>query len=489
MSLEESVVTPAPNRTRVPRGANQGGTPTRGNNHVHFDLASTNDPTEGLPTLRVAEQRKYDKLSQAAKTVITTQQPTGFRESTRSFAINMQSHSNYINSRRTNEVPFANNEASDTPFIPNNIKFKAKLEPSDNLKDNEKAKDIVADFKNDLQEAITKLTAHSYNLAKLETQNALDLRLKAFASGALDLTHERVLNIIKDKPKPRLPNTTEDNMTLNITARMLSGVTLVKIVWSSLSQRYCEDYLGFMKTEVVHAIAKEISMDEEKQRQIFDCTGILSLRPDTNVPSNEYIPQHSLNAYEQYIESTVRSDVIKDKWFEIITWESQKIINDQHEKTLENSRIIARRRASKKETATESTSEALSGEPVADIGTLHELVKKVQHEQASTKKEMLKQAQKKSLGGLRPQAKPGNNNKRNGQSQKESSTERSQKKKPKPTPKRGKPNSSDQTRKSKWKSKPKPPQGTKGKGNGMKRKQNPGGNSNARRNGKRRKKS
>jgi hypothetical protein len=451
MSLEESVMTPAPIRMRVLRGANQGGTPTRGNNHIHFDLASTNDPTEGLPTLWVAEQRKYDKLSQAAKTVIMTQQPTGFRESTRSFAINMQSHSNYINSRHTNEVPFTNNEASDTPFIPNNIKFKAKLEPSNNLKDNEKAKDIVADFKNDLQEAITKLTAHSYNLAKLETQNALDLCLKAFASGALDLTHERVLNIIKDKPKPRLPNTTEDNMTLNITARMLSGVTLVKIVWSSLSQRYCEDYLGFLKTEVVHAIAKEISMDKEKQRQIFDCT-------DTNVPSNEYIPQHSVNAYEQYIESTVRSDVIKDKWFEIITWGSQKIINDQHEKTLENSRIIARRRASKKETATKSTSEALSGEPVADIGTLHELVKKVQHEQASTKKEMLKQVQKKYLDGLRPQAKPRNNNKRNGQSQKESSTERSQKKKPKLTLKRGKPNSSDQTRKSKWKSKPKPPQ-------------------------------
>jgi hypothetical protein len=38
-----------------------------------------------------------------------------------------------------------------------------------------------------------------------------------------------------------------------------------------------------MKKEVVDAIAKEISIDDEKQRQIFDCTGCPSQRPSTSV--------------------------------------------------------------------------------------------------------------------------------------------------------------------------------------------------------------
>jgi hypothetical protein len=42
------------------------------------------------------------------------------------------------------------------------------------------------------------------------------LRLKAFASGTLELFHERVQNIIKDKPKPRLANTNDDVTTLNL---------------------------------------------------------------------------------------------------------------------------------------------------------------------------------------------------------------------------------------------------------------------------------
>jgi hypothetical protein len=473
---------PATNRTGNPCGGQQGGTPSRGNLQVHFDLASTNDPTEGLPTLRAAEQRQYDKLSTAAKMVIMTQQPTGFRESTQSFAINMLSHSNRVNSRHANEAPFADSEASDTPYTPNNIKFKAKLEPGANLKDNEEAKEIVTNFKNNVQDAIAKLTVHSYELAKLETKQQMALRLKAFALGALELFHERIQNIIKDKPKPRRANTNDDATTLNLTVLMLSGISLVKFVWESLSTRYCEDYLGFMKKEVVDAIAKEISIDDEKQQQIFDCTDCPSLRPSTSVNREDYVPQYTLNAYEKFIESKVRTDVSLDKWFETITLDSQKQINKLHETKLENSRIIARRKARQKESATAATAAALASEPIADLKTITELVTKIQHDQEANKKEMMKRARKKYSGGLRPQAKPGNNNKHNGQSQKEASKGHSQKKKMI----KQKQNDSGQAKKPK--SKLKSTQGAQGKGRKRKRQHNPSGNNNAERNDKRKKK-
>jgi hypothetical protein len=151
---------------------------------------------------------------------------------------------------------------------------------------------------------------------------------------------------------------------------------------------------------------------------------------------------------------------------------------------LENSRIITRRKARQKESATAATAAALTSEPVADLKTITELVTKIQHDQEANKKEMMKQAQKIYSGGLRPQAKPGNNNKRNGQSQKEASKGHSQKKK---TIKR-KQNDSGQAKKPKSKSKLKLTQGAQGKGRKRKRQQNPGGNDNAERNDKRKKK-
>jgi hypothetical protein len=237
-----------------------------------------------------------------------------------------------------------------------------------------------------------------------------------------------------------------------------------------------------MKKEVVDAIAKEISIDDEKQRQIFDCTDCPSLRPSTSVNREDYVPQYTLNAYEKFIESKVRTDVSLDKWFETITLDSQKQINKLHETKLENSRIIARRKARQKESATAATAAALASEPIADLKTITELVTKIQHDQEANKKEMMKRARKKYSGGLRPQAKPGNNNKHNGQSQKEASKGHSQKKKMI----KQKQNDSGQAKKPK--SKLKSTQGAQGKGRKRKRQHNPSGNNNAERNDKRKKK-
>lgn len=139
---------------------------------VSFNPACTpNDPTEGLPPLKAGDQRKYNKLSEEARSVIMMQQPAGFRESTRAFTLKMLMQNSHVNDKLARETPYNCADTSD-PFLPNHLKVKAKLTPSDHLKDNAEAKKIMSDFNDDLKNALMMLSKHCHLMAKLETKQA-----------------------------------------------------------------------------------------------------------------------------------------------------------------------------------------------------------------------------------------------------------------------------------------------------------------------------
>ncbi len=147
-------------------------TPTapRTNLAVRFDLASSpNDPREGLPPLKASDQRTYDKLSAQAKAVITSQQPAGFRETTRELALNMVAQCSMVRGAQRREEPFIVSDPL-TPFYPESIRIKAKCTPSAALKDNTEAKAIAESFDDIIKECKNKLYSKMHEMKKLETK-------------------------------------------------------------------------------------------------------------------------------------------------------------------------------------------------------------------------------------------------------------------------------------------------------------------------------
>ena len=266
-------------------------------------------------------------------------------------------------------------------------------------------------------------------MAKLETRQAKVNRLKTFASSAHGIFVERINNYIKDKPH-------ETPLNLNVTVATLAGTCLILYLFKDAPSGYCQEYLGVSKFAAASAIAAEVSADPEQQREVLDCTGIeIDLKGGSDPPQEHefgYEFSYSLNDDGNKIVNIIRKDVNKEKWFEEITLNSQKITNAKHAANVESARIIARRRAKQKETATAATTIALAGEPTADLKTVRQLIvetncKFINAEMQKMRKQTIKKARKKSSGGPRPKAHPKKKGKKpNGQSKNDTSTKPSQ---------------------------------------------------------------
>lgn len=433
---------------------------------------SRHDSTEGLPPLRADEQRKYDKLSLEAKEAITSQQPAGFRESTRSFAIKMLATCGHVNDRVLRESAFDENTDSETPFTPNNVRMSAKLTPPDGLKDNEEAKKIISEFDTILQTTKVELTKKSHEMAKLATKMAKQDRLEAFASGLLSLIEEQVSSSIQDTPR-----TTPLDVALP--TRYIAAASTVKLMHSWIKEPL-EKYLEAPIDKIITTVLNEITTDESRQDEIKYYSGVADLQPADTLISTIQQPTDDEKKLIQQIAPSIHHSQLLDK----ITWESQKLIDSKFSDKLTTSRIIARRRAKQKESATAATVIALSGEPVADMATLNALIHKMQKGIEGARKAAETRARKKSSGGRRPTAKP--NKKQSGQSRNDASEKPSRR----PGLKKSNLKQNGNGKKTKAKQVRFQPQG---KGNGrsqqkrQKRKKNPGGNNNAARSAKRQK--
>lgn len=430
MASDSRHATPSP--TARPRGLS-----------VTFDLAEDNDPKEGLPPLKASEQRSYNKLSEEAKSVITSQRPSAFRDTTRGFALKMFSLSNRVNDRKDCEKPYESASSSD-PYIPNHLRFKSKLNPSDNLKDNVEAQVIVTDFQQDMKKLQEKLAQHHYDLAKLETRIAKTKRLEGFAEGLYQICHERVQNQLYDKERTY-------ELSRNATDEELSAMAAMNFGYSTgLGVDYFKEYLDSKPSEAAEAIAKYVTNDTDRQRRLYDMTGIVSLRPDN--ADSEYTPTHNLTRDEHEIVRTVCSAMQKDNWFRTITIDSQKPANRKRAERRENDMITARRNTKHSNEVTELTAQALTGEATPDQATLETLISEVvQKQRREETRDAKKKARKNSLGGRSPSTEPSKKkSKRRGQSQNDGSKSSSQRNQKKRNQKRAK----DEKDKSKKASKP-----------------------------------
>lgn len=81
---------------------------------------------------------------------------------------------------RSGEDQFNDASASE-PYLPKDIRVKAKLKPSDKLKDNEEAKSLVLAFDTDQKECLNTPSKHCHNMVDLERKQAENLHLTVFS--------------------------------------------------------------------------------------------------------------------------------------------------------------------------------------------------------------------------------------------------------------------------------------------------------------------
>lgn len=409
--------------SRASRHATPSPTAPPRNLATRFDLADEeNDPKEGLPELQASAQRIYLKLSQEARNVITSQRPTAFRDTTRSFALKMYTLSNRVNNREECEKPFE--EAADSdPYIPNHLRFKTRLTPSDDLKDNVEAQTIVADYATEMKSFQQALAKRHHELAKLETRTAKAKRLQGFAEGLFTIYLERIQNQVYDKCRASA-------LTRTSTDDELAAVGAIRFLFKeSLGAAYFKEYLDSTPLETAMTVTKHVMNDTDRQRRIHDMMNLESLRPAN--AGDDYTPETRLSPDEAAILHVVGRAMEQNDWFRIITLDTQKTANAKRDERRENELILARRKAAKTDTATELTAAALTTETPVNRETLETLITDVvEKKQREDIRKAKKAKRKNSLGGREsPAAKPKKKKqKQHGQSRKDDLKEDSQKK-------------------------------------------------------------
>jgi spore coat protein CotF len=376
----------------TPRHATPSPTAPPRNLATRFDLAADdNDPKEGLPELQASAQRVYIKLSQDARNVITSQRPTAFRDTTRSFALTMYTLSNRVSSKKECEKPFDDAPLSD-PYIPNHLRFKTRLTPSDDLKDNAEAQEIVSDYTIEMKTFQQTLAKKHHELAKLETKMAKAKRLQGFAEGLYTIFLERIQNQVYDKNRA-------SNLTRNSTDDELAAVGVIRFIYKTgLGASYFREYLDSNLLETALTVTKHVTNDTDRQRRIKDMSAIESLRPEN--AGDDYTPATTLTPEEIAVLQEVTRAMEQNNWFRTITLDSQKLANDKRQERLENEKILARRKAAKTDTATELTAAALTTETPVNRETLETLITEVVDKTRRDEIRKAKKAKRKnSLGG------------------------------------------------------------------------------------------
>lgn len=403
---------------------------------VTFDLGAKSLPVDDLDRPKPSEKRLYDKLSFNAKFAILTQKPSGFRESSRSFAVMMHAGFNRVHSELQREAPYDKNiDRASNPYIPQPIKLNATLQLPDDLKDNTEANLIVTQFNTEKHAALVMLTKQHKRLAQLRTRLAKENRLKSFVTGTFELISERVYHYIDFTKEGTC-------LQLNGTQKELTAITFIKFI-NLLGESYFKEYLDTTPNAVLSLILSHVAVDEDDQKRLKILAG-LEQPPTTDSSSSENDPS-STTTYKLTNDAVELIDDILKKfvppesasdhdWFKTITLHSEETHEQRRKDEIESARIKARRKAKAIETATEQTAIALSGNAESDIKKLKQLIIELQDSQKKALQAAKRSARKKSSGGPGPRAKPDDKKqkKQNGPSRNGSSKQPSRTPKPKP---------------------------------------------------------
>lgn len=383
----------------------------RADRHVRFTLDSTNTPTikqsKYVSKLNAADQRRYDKLLPEAKIALQSQQPEALMETVRELSITMVVQSQQYYDIKAREDEFTITALSSEPYIPNDIKIKAKLTPSDRLKDDTEAQQLVDTFQQDLQTCKEKLSKHYKTMAQLETKAKSWERVVTFVTGLLKIITERVNNKLQDR-------TTHDDgaNSIDLDTNTFATVCAVKFIKYTLPSTYCEEYLHYSQNKVIQVTLQEATSDSEKWHKIESLAGLIvpvdgqeshSSQSTTNDPPTS---SPTLNQFALQLDEAIRNHLNAQQCFELLTIDSQKAIDKQKDTAKENARIVARRKAQEKEDVTAATAAALGDEGTVDKATMVELIHSVAKKEVELSEK--KKSRKKSGGRRGPKTTPKN---------------------------------------------------------------------------------